>query len=67
MLEGFKAILQRFRSRSSGEVLDVKLWPVPDGSKTGHVSFQEGTDIARVLAKLDNRRVDGALASRWPS
>ena len=25
----------------------MKLWGVKDGSKTGHVSFQEGTDVAR--------------------
>lgn len=42
-----------------GEVSELKLWKMSDGSKTGHVTFEEGTDVARVLQKLDNRRVEG--------
>ena len=26
----------------------------------GHITFLEGTDVARLLSKLDNRRVEGA-------
>lgn len=42
-----------------GEVIEAKLWKVKDGSKTGNITFEEGTDVAKVLAKLDNRRVEG--------
>jgi len=42
-----------------GEVVALSLWKMSDGSKTGHVTYKEGTDVARVLQKLDNRRVEG--------
>lgn len=53
--------LDEFRNtgESFGEVLEVKLWKSSDGSKTGHITFTESTDVARVLSKLDNRRVEG--------
>lgn len=42
-----------------GEVVEVKLWKTNDGSKTSIVQFDTGTDVQRVVKKLDKRRVEG--------
>ncbi|CAJ1398642.1 unnamed protein product [Effrenium voratum] len=42
-----------------GEVIQVKLEKTKDKSKTGHITFEDGTDVELVLKKLDNRRVEG--------
>ncbi|CAL1166825.1 unnamed protein product [Cladocopium goreaui] len=41
--------LEEFRNTGLdfGEVIEVKLWKTKDGSKTGHITFVEGTDVAR--------------------
>jgi len=43
-----------------GEVIEVKLWKTQSGdSKSGVLTFEHGTNVKKVLQKLDNRRVEG--------